>query len=156
AQVKGKPRTLLIGSTSGDDTHVKAADSATIYTLKKYAVERLHHSPIDYRDKTLVKAKENDIAQVEITTAGQTTSLERAGDKWKAKKGNFDDVKVKALVASFDNVAGSGFAPSKDPKTTGLAKPTGSVTVRLKDKSSVTLKIGALTQDKGDYFVQKV
>lgn len=156
AQTKGKPRTLLIGSSSGDDTYVKPADGPTVYVLKKYTIERVAHRPVDYRDKTLVKAKENDIAQVEVTSGAQTTSLEHAGDKWKAKKGNFDDAKVKALVAAFENVSGSGFATSKDAKTTGLAKPAGSVTVRLKDKSSVTLKIGALTSDKSDYFVQKV
>ncbi len=157
AGVKGsKSFQLLIGAANGEDLYVKTADAPLIYTIKKYALDRVAHRPADYRDKTLVKVKEIDLAGVDITHGAETVGLEHTGDKWKAKgKLTVDDNKVKPVVSAFDNLAGSGFAEEKDPAKTGLAKPTGQVVLHLKDKSTVTLKIGALTKDQADYHVQK-
>jgi hypothetical protein len=156
---KGKPYALLIGAAQGEDIYVKAADQPTIYTVKKFALERVAHKPVDYRDKTLVKVKEVDLQGVDITVAGETTSIERAkGDKWQARGGKLalDEAKVKPVMSAFEAVAGSGFSDEKEPAKTGLAKPAGLVALHLKDKSTVTLKVGAATADKADYYVQKV
>jgi len=157
ASAKGKSYTLLIGNTVGDDVYLKTAESPIIYTVKKFTAERLQHAPIDYRDKTLTKIKDIDLAGLDITVGADTVSLEHAGDKWKAKgKTTVDDTKLKPVVSGFENLVGSGFAASKDPAATGLAKPAGSVALHLKDKSTVTLKIGAATKDGADYHVQKL
>jgi hypothetical protein len=151
----GKTYQLLIGNTVGEDMFVKTGESPILYSVKKFSLERVAHRPIDYRDKTLVKVKEQDLASVDITVGAETTALERAGDKWKGKGKPVDEAKLKPVVSSFDNLAGSGFAEEKDPAKTGLNKPSGQVVLRLKDKSTVTLKIGALTKDQADYHVQK-
>ena len=154
AGAKGKSYTLLVGGSSGEDTWVKTADAPQIYAVKKFALERLAHRPIDYRDKTLVKAKETDLATVEVTNAGQTVSLEHVGEKWKGK--NVDETKAKLLVGGFENLQAASFSEEKEPAKTGLGKPTATATLRLKDKSTVALKIGALTKDNLEYYVQKV
>jgi hypothetical protein len=156
-EAKGKPYKLAVGTVQGDDVFVKSDASPTIYTLKKYALERVQHKPIDYRDKTLLKATEADLASVDIAHGADAITLEHAGDKWKArgKAPALDDAKVKPVVSGLENVAGSGFSDEKDPAKTGLAKPTGTLTVHLKDKSSTTLKVGAATKDGQDYYVQK-
>src|SRR5207302_11203542 len=111
--------------------------------------------PVDYRDKTLVKAKEAELASVEITAGGETTTLTQGKDgKWTAGKGAADDTKVKPVVAAFDNFVASGFADEKEPAKTGLNKPAGSAVLRLKGKPPVTIKVGAATKE-GDYYVQK-
>lgn len=156
---KGKPYGLQIGATQGEDIYVKAADQPTIYTVKKFALERVAHKPVDYRDKTLVKVKEADLQGVDITVGAETTSLERAkGDKWQAKGGKvaLDDAKLKPVVSAFEAVVGSSFSDEKEPAKTGLGKPSGLVSLHLKDKSTVALKVGAATADKADYYVQKV
>jgi hypothetical protein len=154
ATVKGKPYAVLIGVTEGDDTFVKTPDSPTVYSLKKYLVERIAHRPVDYRDKTVVKAKEADLAEIDIQKGADTVVLVREGEKWKLKAGGGDEAKLKPVATAFENLEGSSFAEEKDPQKTGLAKPTGTVTVVKKDKTRTVLKIGAVAKD--DYFLQRV
>jgi len=152
---KGTPHTLFIGGEKGDDIYVASSAGPTVYTVKKYTLDRIARRPIDYRDKTITKAKEADLVSVEITDAGETTKLvqDKAG-KWTAAKGTADDTKVKPAVAAFDNFVAAGFAEEKEPAKTGLGKPQGQAVLHLKDKSTVTIKVGAATQE--DYYVQKV
>jgi hypothetical protein len=148
------PHTLYVGEPKGDDFTVATSDSPTVYTVKKYAADHIAKKPIDYRDKTLVKAPEVDIASVSITSGKESTTLTQGKDgKWSADKGTVDDAKVKPVLASFAHLAADSFSDEKDFAKTGLNKPTGDVVVRTKDKKSVALKIGAATKD--DYFVQK-
>ena len=99
-----------------------------------------------------------DVASIEITQGAESIALERAGEAWKRRGAGpaIDETKVKPLGGAFEAVAGARFAEDKDPAKTGLGKPTGVVTVRLRDKSASTLRIGALTKDSGEYYVQKV
>jgi hypothetical protein len=154
ATVKGKPQTLLVGKQKGDDSWVALDGNAQLFLVQKYVLERLAIKPMNFRDKTLVKAKEADLTEVDVTVGADALVIKRDGDKWSAK-GNLDDAKVKGLVGSFDNVVGTGFAETADPKVTGLAKPTGTVVLKLRDKAQVQLKIGAVSNGT-DYFVQKV
>lgn len=156
AMVKDKPHTLWVGAAKGDDVTVATPDSPTVYTVKKYSLDHIARKPIDYRDKTLVKAKEADLASVAITDGGETTTLTQGKDgKWTAAKGTADESKVKPVVSAFDDLQASGFAEEKDPAKTGLKKPAGEVVLHLKNKQTVTLKVGAATKD-GDYYVEKV
>jgi hypothetical protein len=153
--IKGAAHTLFIGELKGDDYTVASSDVPTVFTVKKYAIERVAKKPIDYRDKTLVKAAESDIASLEIRSGTESTTLTQGKDgKWTAQKGTADDTKVKPVVASFANLQADSFSDEKDFAKTGLQKPAGDVIVRLKDKKTVALKIGAATKE-GDYFVQK-
>jgi hypothetical protein len=154
-QAAGKPHKLFFGETNKDDVYVQAEGNPTVFVVKKSSSERLSHRPADYRDKTLAKVKEVDLSSIDLVSNGESISLTHAGDKWKSQK-PIDDAKVKPLVSSFENLAGSGFAQEKDPVKAGLKKPTGSVTLHLKDKSTITLKIGAANKEGSDYFVQKV
>jgi hypothetical protein len=151
----GMAHKLLVGSTKGDDTYLQAEGNPTLFTIKKFSFERVNHKPADYRDKTLAKVKDVDLASVEVVTGGESLSLTHAGDKWKAGK-PVDDSKVKPMVSAFENLTGGSISEEKDPAKTGLAKPTGVVTLKLKEKSAITLKVGALSADKSEYYIQKV
>jgi hypothetical protein len=154
ASIKGAAHTLTIGEPKGEDSLAVSGESPQVYSVKKFAVDRVAKKPIDYRDKTLVKAPEADIASLTITNGADSTTLTNASGKWTAQKGTADDAKVKPVVASFANLQADSFADEKDFAKTGLAKPTGDVVVHMKDKRTVALKIGAATKD-GEYFVQK-
>ena len=152
---KDKPHTLWVGAEKGDDVTVATPESPTVYTIKKFSLDHIMRRPIDYRDKTLVKAEEADLVSVQITDAGQTTTLTRGKDgKWKADKGTADESKLKPVVSSFADLQASGFSAETAPATTGLNKPRGEVVLHLKNKQTVTLKVGGTTKD-GDYYVQK-
>ncbi len=151
---KGKSYQRSVGATKNDDTYVQADGSPTVFVVKKFAFERANHRPVDYRDKTLAKVKEADLTSIDISNGAESISLTREGDKWKSAK-PVDDAKLKPLVGAFDNLAGSSVSDEKDPAKTGLAKPAAVVTLHLKDKSTVTLKVGGLNKESSDYFVQK-
>jgi len=151
---KDKPHTLWVGAEKGDDLFVATSDSPQVYTVKKFSIEHIARKPIDYRDKTIVKAKAADLQSVTIEDGGDTTTLTQKDGKWTAAKGTADDAKVKPAVGGFENFVASGFAEEKDPAKTGLKKPAGSAVLHEKGKPPVTINVGASTKD-GDYFVQK-
>jgi hypothetical protein len=152
---KGKPHTLYVLGDKGEDVTIASSDSPTVFTVKKYSLERIGKKPVDYRDKTLAQVKPADLTAVDITAAGETTTLTQKDGKWSASKGNADETKVKPVVSGFENLQADSFSDEKDPAKTGLAKPAGQAVLHLADKQTVTLKVGAATKD-GDYYVQKV
>jgi uncharacterized protein DUF4340 len=153
---KGKAHTLWVGAEKGDDVTVASSDSPTIFLVKKYSLDRVGRKPIDYRDKALTKVKEADLASLELTSGSDTTTLTQGKDgKWTAAKGTADDTKIKPVVSAFENLQADGYSDEKEPAKTGLAKPTGQAVLHLKNKQTVTLKVGVATKD-GDYYLQKV
>ncbi|MCU1280190.1 MAG: hypothetical protein JWM53_3736 [bacterium] len=152
---KGKTHTLWVGGEKGDELYVASSDSPTVYTVKKFSIEHMARKPVDYRDKTIVKAKQADLAAVDITAGSETTTLTQAKDgKWTAGKGAVDDTKVKPALAAFDNFTASGFSDDKEPAKTGLGKPAGRAVLHPKGKPPITITVGATTKD-GDYYVQR-
>ncbi len=150
---KAQPFVLLVGKQKGDDSWVSVEGKPQIYLLQKYLTERLAVAPKNFRDKTLVKAKD-DLVEITVAQGADTLALKKDGAAWKSPKGELDDNKVKLVVGAFDHLAGASFADATDAKTTGLGKPTATVTLKLRDKSQVVLKVGLL-KDGTDYYVQK-
>ena len=155
AMAKGQAHTLYVGEQKADDLYLATADQPTVFTIKKYSVDRITRRPIDFRDKTLAKVKVADLAGLDITDGTETTTLTQKDGKWTAAKGTVDDAKVKPVVSAFENLQADSFSDERDPAKTGLAKPTGQVVVHGKDKQTITIKVGAATKD-GDYYVTKV
>ncbi len=147
-KAKGKDYSLIVGRSQGEDVFVKAADGAAIYLLKRTSAERVLHHPIDYRDKTLTKVKDVDLAGIDIAVGSEHISLDHKGDNWTSKSA-VDDAKVKSLVGAFENLGGSSFLDKP------IAGPiAGTATLRLKDGKKILLRIGAALGD--DYPVQKI
>jgi hypothetical protein len=156
ATVKGKANTLFVGGNKGDDVYVRSAAAPTAYSVKKFALDRILHKPIDYRDKTIAKVKADDLASLDVTSGAETFTLEPAGGKWKARgKLTVDENKARAVATSFENFAADGFSDEKDAVKLGFAKPAGAVALHLKDKTTVAIKIGATAKDGTMYNVQK-
>jgi len=153
-EAKGKPHTLWVGGEKGDELYVASSDGLQVYTVKKFSIEHIARKPIDYRDKTVIKAKEADLQSVEITAGNETTTLTQKDGKWTTSKGTADEGKVKPTILGFDNFVASSFSDEKEPAKTGLNKPAGRAVLHLKGKPPVTITVGAATKD-GDYYVQK-
>jgi hypothetical protein len=149
--VKGTANTVLVGSTKGDDTWIQMAGSPQLYLIQKYHAERLGQTPVNFRDKTLVKVPEADLVSVDVAYQGESYSLKHEGASWKLSKGDADETKVKTLVTAFEELKAAGFATGVAPDQAGLKKPTGTVTLHLRDKSVVTLQVGALKDD--EYYI---
>ena len=151
----GATKKVMVGKPKGDQFYVKVPDRDQVFLISKYSIERVVKKPIDFRDKSIVDVKPEQIASVVIEFADKKVELQRAGEEWKATTPAdlvVDAGKAKSLVSGFTNLKAYGFADETFAKE-GMAKPSGSVTVKLKDKSSFTLKFGALKEQ--DYPVQK-
>jgi hypothetical protein len=133
---------------------VASSDGPQVYTVKKFSIDHIAKKPMDYRDKTIVKAKEADLQSVEITSGSETTALTQKDGKWSVAKGTADESKVKPAIGGFDNLVATGFSDETVPAKTGLAKPSGRAVLRMKGKPPVTILVGAATKD-GDYYVQR-
>ena len=158
---KGTPATLLVGGRKGEDVYAQLEGKSQIYLLHRYSIDRAAVKPADYRDKTIVKAKDA-ITALEVRTAGGLLALEGNDGGWKfgkaskGEKGEIDDTKAKLVATSFDDLKGSSFAEAADLPAAGLAKPAATATVHLRDRSTVVLKVGAATKEGSDYYVQRV
>ena len=152
ATVKGAAQTLLVGNIKGDDCWVQVAGNPQIYLIQKWAGEKLAQTPANFRDKTLIKAKD-DVVGLDVTFGGESWSVKHEAAGWKLSKGDADEGKVKAMLSVFDEIKGASFAFGLTPATSGLDKPTGTAAVHLRDKSTVTIKVGALKDDS--YYVQR-
>ncbi len=156
ARAKGTEHKLFVGASKGDDTFVRTGAGPTSWSLKKYAIDHIARKPIDFRDKTIVKAPAAEVTSIDITEDKETFSIANTAGAWKsAAHPTWDAGKLKGLAGAFENLQASGFADEKDPAKNGLAKPTGIAVVHKKDKSAITIKVGAL-KDATDYYVQKV
>lgn len=148
---KGAATTVLVGNTKGDDTWIQMGTGPQIYLIQKYHAERLGQTPVNFRDKTLVKAPEADLVSVDVAYQGESYSLKHEGSSWKLSKGEADEAKVKTLVTAFEELKAAAFASGVTPDQAGLKKPTGTVTLHLRDKSVVTLQVGAQKDD--EYYI---
>lgn len=152
----GATHRLLVGNKKGDqDTYVKVPDKPQVFLIKKYTVDRIARRPIDLRDKTVTSFKDDDIEEVEIVKAKDRLLLHRASGSWTSTPSTkLDDVKVKSAVSALAGLKAIAFSDISDPKKTGLGKPEGVVTVRLRDKSKVALRVGAEAEDNTVYLVR--
>ena len=152
--VKGQPLTLLVGSAKGDDSYGQVEGKAPIFLIQKFNLERIAVRPVNFRDKTLVKAKESDLVEVAISVGTDNVNLKHEGEAWKPAKGELDENKVKSVVTAFDSLQGSAFAEAAEVKA-AFAKISGAITLKMRDRSQVTLKVGAVKGDS-DYYVQRI
>lgn len=152
----GGDRVLRVGKLVGDDGYLALEGRPQVYLVQKWTMERLAPSPMDLRDKTIIKVKDVDIAEVTVAQGAETLVLKQEGSTWKLGRGtgDIDEGKARAVASAFDNLAGSSFAAGLTPAQTGLDKPTAVATLRLKDKAQAVIKVGATKGD--EVYVQRV
>ncbi|MEO6951307.1 MAG: DUF4340 domain-containing protein [Polyangia bacterium] len=149
----GKTFALQIGALDGDDYLVRKVGTPTIYRVKKYLLEHVVYRPVDYRDKTLVPWKSTEVTKVHIVNGKDVTTLVKVGDAWTLSAATpLDQAKAKTLVTGTE-LAGSSFLTDTTVKS-GLDKPRATITIET-TVGKATIKVGALTKDSGDYYVQK-
>lgn len=148
--------TLLVGQTVGDDTYVQVKGQPQIYSLKKFAAERILRRPVDFLDKTIAKIKEADLVAIDVQSSKGAIKVDRDKDGWKLAGGDGDTNKLKGLAGSFEALIATGLLESGELDKAGLKSPTATVTLTTKDKAKTVLKIGAESADKSEYYVQRV
>lgn len=144
-----KQHALLVGNHKDEDYWVKGADDPQIFVVKKYTMESLLKRPIDFRDKTVLSLKADDVVALTVKKAStkETLALTLKDGAWHTGgKPVTDDTKVKDAVASLASLTAEGFARNTRAEL-GLDAPEWTVTVTLKDRSRVTLLVGGKELD---------
>jgi hypothetical protein len=159
----GKQHRVLIGKKKSDDeTYVKMADKPQVFLVKKATLDLLNKRPIDLRDKTICNLTADEVTEVSVARNKDPFVLTRPSEKsgvnaWKVIKpaGMKPDMsKASALAGFFLEWKAQGFAEDNSPKTTGLVKPTATISAKSKVQGhACTLKVGGETPDKSNYYV---
>jgi hypothetical protein len=159
----GKQYRVLIGKKKGaDDTYIKMADKPQVFLIKKYTIEQLSKRPMDFRDKAVCNLTAGEVTEVTVARDKDSFVLTRppgktGDDAWKLTKpaGTPADIsKANAIAGFFLDWKAQGYAEDNSPKTTGLAKPAITISVKSNVKGhACALKVGGETADKSNYYV---
>lgn len=114
--------TLLIGAkTEEGDVYAKDASRPDIFTIEATLLDDLQKGAGEFRQKDIFDARAFNTTRVEITRAGQTTVIEKAGDKWRhtapAAKDS-DTAKVDALLSALTSARADTFVDATPAKST--------------------------------------
>jgi Domain of unknown function (DUF4340) len=159
----GKQYRVLVGKKkSTDETYVKLADKPQVFLVKKATLDLLNKRPIDFRDKTVCNLTADGVTEVSVARNKDPFVLTRPSGQsgvnaWKVIKpaGMKPDMsKASAIAGFFLEWKAQGFAEDNSPKTTGLSKPTVTISAKSKVQGhACTLKVGGETPDKSNYYV---
>lgn len=126
------------GEDGSRGTMTRLAGKDSVFAVKGYSSYLFNRDAKSWRDKTIFKFEEKDIAKVSLSNEKGVFSFEKAGDDWKAKHGKtestqtsmekFDKSKLETLIRAFKALSAVDFADGKTAASTGLEKPTATLT----------------------------
>src|SRR5262249_16880643 len=124
----GASKSLVVGKDDGQSTWVKLADGPRVWKIHKYEVDRFPSSPVQWRDKAILKLDPATVTTVEIMKEKDKTVLERVDDKTfkvttPAGFTDLDQPRVQGLVRQISTLRASRIVEGADPKAVGMDKP---------------------------------
>ena len=105
--------TLLVGGKADEgDVYARDASRPAVFTVEASLLEDLQKKPGDYRQKDIFDARAFNTTRLDVTRAGQTIVVEKAGDTWRltgpAQK-DADTAKVDALLSALTGARADSF-----------------------------------------------
>ncbi len=113
-----------------------------VWAAKGYSSYLYAKEAKDFRDKEILKFDDANAAQVTVVNTHGTFTFTKNDTKWVGTLGSkpierFDSEKVKDLLRAYKSLNADDFGDGKSLVDTGLDKPTGVVTIHLKDDPQV-------------------
>jgi len=124
----------------------------------------------ELRDPRIARFKTDDVRRIEIEQAGKSIVLAKEGDKWKVEKPTAFAAEKQPITELLDKLSGleakgADVRDKADPKSVGLDKETGKITLVLEEAKKVDGKevksprtlvfhLGTNQKDAGKLFVQ--
>jgi hypothetical protein len=134
-----------------------------VFAVKGYSSYLFNKDAKSWRDKTVFKFEEKDVAKVTLQDENGEFVFEKSGETWKAKHGKktadtdldkFDPTKVDSLVRAYKALSAVDYADGKTAADTGLAEPKSTFTFDMKDGSKYVLFVGG-PADAGNHWAKK-
>jgi Domain of unknown function (DUF4340) len=155
-QGASEPSTLLVGAKTpdGNSLYAKLPARPRVFTIPSYVESSFSKKPFDFRDRSVLHVKRDDVKGLEVTGPEGSYALTRdEKGEWAFTK----PVSTRAGRWSVDGLLGTleglrmesvAAEDASDLKPYGLDKPTRTVTLRLADGSSKILEIGSSLPEK--------
>ena len=153
-----KTKELLIGdeTPAGSANYVEMAGDQRVFTMANYMKNSLDKTPIDLRDKRLLKFESDKVTKVELSAKKQTIEFGRNKEQWEIVKPSplrADQFPVEELLRSLRD-AKMDLKDSQDQKKMAAEFAAGSVfaTARVTDASG-TQEL-QVRKNKDDYYAK--
>lgn len=152
------------GKSGGLGNAMMMAGNPDIYLVSGYSSWMYGREAKDWRDREIFKLEDKDIESMEL--AGKNgdfvfTKAEKdgGGTEWsgthdKKPIPSFDTQKGNTAVTAFKNLMAEDFGDGKPASDTGLDAPEETVTLKMKDGATHTLKIGK-PAEKTSHYAQR-
>jgi hypothetical protein len=142
-------------SPDGSSVYARAAGSPRVYLVPQWTEGSFDKKPFDLRDRDLLHVKRDDVRALEVSGPDGGYSLSRTDEgEWAFTKpvatraGRWS---VDGVLGTIENLrmdsAATEAASEKEIKAYGLAAPSRTVSLVLKDGSTRTLEIGGPAPD---------
>jgi hypothetical protein len=144
----------FFGESGSRGQMTRLADKEGVYAIKGYSKYLYARDAAGWRDKTIFKFEDKDVAKVTIENENGTFTFERTGSTWtgkvKAPKAatakdieDFKPSKVDDMLRAYKSLSASAFGDDKKLADVGLEEPKATVTIELKDGTGkYTLSVG--------------
>lgn len=162
-------KSLLLGSedTAKGGLYARRAATDNVFLIETRLQEKIPKEASDWRDRTLLVFKREDVQRVEIHAGNEMTEVtcvENCGkipdDKWQIKRpmdAKADAIKVRTLLRNLEDLKVKTFITegAEDPSPYGLDNPPAQVHIWLKEKAEpITVLLGREDAEKGGSYVK--
>lgn len=126
----------------GQMTRLPGKDA--VYAVKGYSSYLFNRDSKAWREKTIFKFEDKDIAKITLENENGTFAFEKAGEDFKAEHAKpktkafkelekFDKSKLQSLISAYKSLSAADFADGKKPEDVGLAPPKATLTFDMKE-----------------------
>jgi hypothetical protein len=126
----------------GQMTRLPGKDA--VYAVKGYSSYLFNRDSKGWREKTIFKFEDKDIAKITLENENGTFQFEKSGDDFKAEYAKpktkafkdlekFDKTKLQSLISAYKSLSAADFGDDKKPADVGLDPPTSTLTFDMKE-----------------------
>jgi Domain of unknown function (DUF4340) len=153
----GEQQSMLFGFKQNEQgksgIYVRRGERAPVYAVAEYVMTSLDKSPLDFRDKTIVKVDPESVETVKVKNSdGEFTLKRAAGGKWNViingKTSEGDIPVVERMLNQFRGLKGESIVadPMPSAQPFGLDNPALDITLIGKDgKDLSTIKLAKIS-----------
>ena len=115
-----------------------------VYAVKGYSSYLFNRDSKAWREKTIFKFEDKDIAKISLENENGSFSFEKAGEDFKAQHAKpksktfndlekFDKTKLQSLISAYKALSAADFGDGKKAEDVGLAPPVATLTFDMKE-----------------------
>lgn len=115
-----------------------------VYAVKGYSSYLFNRDSKAWREKTIFKFDDKDIAKITLENDNGTFTFEKSGEDFKPEYAKpktkafkelekFDKTKLQSLISAYKSLSAADFGDGKKPEDVGLASPKATLTFDMKE-----------------------